>query len=175
VVVTVVPEDYPGGGPLAGLDFQRRLERAAYAAGGGGHVAPAQRIPDFLAGRATAGAIASSYRRGVRGADLTAILPAPVVAVMQRAIRRFGRLVAGFDGPEGVLIGVETRTSAPVRVPRDPRTYQSVNVAGLYPVGEGAGYAGGIMSSASDGLRAVERIAPAARSRPAAQDAIPSR
>jgi len=158
VVVTVTPEDFGGEGPLAGLEFQRRLERAAYEAGGGGHIAPAQRIPDFLAGRATRGTLETSYRRGTRGGDLTKILPPDVVAMMQRALRRFGRLVQGYDGPEGVLIGVETRTSSPVRILRDPETYESVTVPGLYPVGEGAGYAGGIMSSASDGLRAVERV-----------------
>jgi uncharacterized FAD-dependent dehydrogenase len=81
-----------------------------------------------------------------------------VVATMRRGIRYFGRLVRGYDGPEGMLIGVETRTSSPVRVLRDPDSYQSLNVEGLYPIGEGAGYAGGIMSSASDGLRAAERI-----------------
>jgi uncharacterized FAD-dependent dehydrogenase len=81
-----------------------------------------------------------------------------VARTLKRSLRYFGRLVAGFDGPEGILIGLETRTSSPVRVLRDPDTYQSVNVQGLYPVGEGAGYAGGIMSSASDGLRAAERI-----------------
>jgi uncharacterized FAD-dependent dehydrogenase len=172
VVVPVTPQDYPGEGPLAGLEFQRRLEEAAYAAGGGGHVAPAQRIPDFLAGRPSRGAIDTSFRRGVRAGDLTALLPEGVVVAMQGAIRRFGRLVAGYDGPQGVLVGVETRTSAPVRVLRDPASYQSVNVAGLYPMGEGAGYAGGIMSSASDGLRAVERIAPA---RAAGTTVLPAR
>jgi uncharacterized FAD-dependent dehydrogenase len=158
VVVTVSPEDYGGEGPLAGVEFQMRLEKAAYEAGGGGHVAPAQRIVDFLEGRATEGALETSYRRGTRGADLTKLLPDDVVTMVQRALRRFGRLVQGYDGPEGVLIGLETRTSSPVRVLRDADTYESVSVGGLYPVGEGAGYAGGIMSSASDGLRAVERV-----------------
>ena len=159
VVATVTPCDFGGEGPLAGIEFQRRLEVLAFRAGGGGHVAPAQRIPDFLAGRASSGEFETSYRRGVRGADLTGLLPAQVVAVMRRGIRSFGRLVNGFDGPWGVLIGLETRTSSPIRVLRDPVSYESVNVAGLYPLGEGAGYAGGITSSASDGLRAVERVA----------------
>jgi uncharacterized protein len=158
VVATVTPEDFGGDGPLAGIEFQRRLEVAAYRAGGGGHVAPVQRIPDFLAGRGSSGEFETSYRRGVRGADLTALLPNQVVAVMRRGIRSFGRLVNGFDGPWGVLIGLETRTSSPIRVLRDPMSYESVNVAGLYPIGEGAGYAGGITSSASDGLRSVERV-----------------
>jgi uncharacterized FAD-dependent dehydrogenase len=158
VVVTVSPEDYGGEGPLAGIDFQARLENAAYRAGRGGHVAPAQRVPDFLAGRPTKGSMETSYRRGTVGADLTRLLPEGVVTMMQRALRSFGRQVRGYDGPEGVLIGLETRTSSPVRVLRDPQSYQSVSVEGLYPVGEGAGHAGGIMSSASDGLRAVERL-----------------
>ncbi len=158
VVVTVNPEDYGGTGPLAGLDFQQRLERAAFEAGGGGHVAPAQRIADFLEGRLSSGDIDTSYRLGVKAADLTQILPPELVPTLRRALRHFGRRVRGYDGPEGVLIGLETRTSSPVRVLRDPDSYQSVSLAGLYPVGEGAGYSGGIMSSASDGLRAVERI-----------------
>ncbi len=158
VVATVKVEDLGGEGPLAGLEFQRRIEAAAFEAGGGGHVAPAQRIVDFLAGRASTGEFETSYRRGVKAANLTDLLPDHVVATMRRGIRHFGRLVRGYDGPEGVLIGVETRTSSPVRVLRDPDSYQSLSVEGLYPIGEGAGYAGGIMSSASDGLRAAERI-----------------
>jgi len=159
VVVTVNPEDYPGEGPLAGLAFQTAIERAAYRAGGGGHVAPAQRIADFLRGKPSSGEMETSYRRGVVGADLAALLPETVVATMRRGLAHFGRRVRGYDGAEGILIGVETRTTSPVRVIRDPQSYQSVGVEGLYPLGEGAGYAGGIMSSASDGLRAVERIA----------------
>lgn len=160
VVVTVNPEDYPGEGPLRGLDFQRAIERAAYRAGGGGHVAPAQRIRDFLDERPSEGDLATSYRTGVKAGDLAAILPPDVVTTMRRSIVHFGRRVRGYDGEEGVLIGVETRTTSPVRVVRDPDSYQSVTAAGLFPLGEGAGYAGGIMSSASDGLRAVERIQP---------------
>ena len=115
VVVTVRPEDFGASGPLAGLEFQRRLELKAYAAGGGGHVAPAQRIPDFLAARASTARIESSYRRGVRPTDLTGLLPPDLVPFLRRGIRHFGRLVRGYDGPEGVLIGLETRTSSPVR------------------------------------------------------------
>lgn len=158
VVATVAPEDFGGEGALAGIDFQRRIETAAFRAGGGDHTAPAQRVSDFLAGRASSESLDTSYRRGVRAGDLTELLPPEVVLTMQRALRHFGRRVRGYDGPEGVLIGVETRTSAPVRVVRDRDSYQSVTAEGLYPLGEGAGYAGGIMSSASDGLRAVERI-----------------
>jgi hypothetical protein len=95
----------------------------------------------------------------VHATDLAAVLPEAVVTVMRRSLVHFGRRVRGYDGPDGVLIGVETRTTSPVRVVRDPETYQSPTVQGLYPIGEGAGYAGGIMSSASDGLRAAERAA----------------
>jgi uncharacterized FAD-dependent dehydrogenase len=158
VVVTVTPEDFGGAGPLAGIAFQRRLERAAYELGGGGFTAPAQRIADFLDFKPSSGEIETSYRRGVRAGDLTRLFPDFVTVTMQRALSRFGRQVSGYDGAEGVLVGVETRTSSPVRVLRDDPSYQSVSLSGLYPVGEGAGYAGGIMSSASDGLRAVERI-----------------
>jgi hypothetical protein len=161
VVVTVNPEDYPGEGPLRGLAWQRQLERAAYQAGGGGHRAPAQRIVDFLANVPSEGALETSYRLGVTPGDLASLLPEDVVTTMRRGLRHFGHRVRGYDGAEGVLIGLETRTTSPVRVIRDPDTYQSVTVEGLYPLGEGAGYAGGIMSSASDGLRAVERIATA--------------
>ena len=160
VVVTVNPEDYGGEGPLAGLEFQRRLEAAAYQAGGGGHVAPAQRIGDFLEGSPSSGPIDTSYRRGVNAGTLIPLLPEVVTAYMRRGLRHFGRRIRGYDSNDGVLIGLETRTSSPVRVLRDPQSYESVNLPGLVPLGEGAGYAGGIMSSASDGLRAAERIKP---------------
>ena len=160
VVVTVNPEDYGGEGPLAGLEFQRRLEAAAYQAGGGGHVAPAQRIGDFLEGSPSSGPIDTSYRRGVNAGPLIPLLPEVVTAYMRRGLRHFGRRIRGYDSNDGVLIGLETRTSSPVRVLRDPQSYESVNLPGLVPLGEGAGYAGGIMSSASDGLRAAERIKP---------------
>ena len=159
VVVTVDLKDYGSNHPLAGIEFQRDLEVRAYELGGGGHVAPAQLIPDFLNGKKTESVPATSYRRGVRGADLTSILPEDIVHVMSRSLNHFSRRVEGYTGREGVLIGLETRTTSPVRIVRSPEAYESVNVAGLYPLGEGAGFAGGIMSSASDGLRAVERVA----------------
>lgn len=158
IVVTVSPEDYGAEGPLAGLQFQSQLEQAAYREGGGGFVAPAQRIGDFLKGRSSLGSFETSYRRGVRGTDLSTLFPDYVVQTMRRALVHFGRRVRHYDSNNGHLIGVETRTTAPVRILRSDETYQSANIAGLYPIGEGAGFAGGIMSSASDGLRAVERI-----------------
>lgn len=162
VVVEVGPADYGEDGPLAGGAFQRRLESAAFAAGGGGHVAPAQHVADFMAGRPSSGTWRTSYERGVRGADLAAILPERVASSMRAAIRSFGRRIRGFDA-QGHLIAVESRTTSPVRIVRDAETYQSVTAAGLFPIGEGAGHAGGIVSAASDGLRAVETITAWAR------------
>jgi uncharacterized FAD-dependent dehydrogenase len=157
IVVEVLPEDFGGSGPLAGVEFQRRLEVAALEAGGGGHVAPAQRVADFLARRPSEGAWETSYALGVNGADLTTLLPEAVCASMAGALRSWGRRLQGFDR-QGHLIGVEARTTSPVRVPRDPESFQSVSTPGLFPMGEGAGYAGGIVSAASDGLRAVEHV-----------------
>ena len=158
IVVEVDPKDFGGAGPLAGVEFQRRLEIAAFEAGGGGHQAPAQSVPDFLEGRPSEGGWRSSYALGVRGGDLARLLPESVVSSMRGALRSWGRRLKGFD-ETGHLIGVEARTTSPVRVPRDPKTFQSVSTPGLFPMGEGAGYAGGIVSAASDGLRAVEHVA----------------
>jgi uncharacterized FAD-dependent dehydrogenase len=157
----VVSEIEPAGDdPLWGVAVQRELERRAAEAGGGRQAAPSQRVADFLAGRppgSSDGGWASSYRLGLRSADLAELLPPRVVDAMRLAIRAFGKRIPGFDR-EGHLIAVEARTTSPVRVPRDPRTRQSVTTPGLFPVGEGAGYAGGIVSAASDGLRAVETV-----------------
>jgi len=158
LVVNVGREDC-GGGPLAGVEFQRHWERLAYAAGGGGFAAPVQTVGDFLAGRTGRGAflVPPSYRPGVRAANLADCLPPAVAATLARALGDFGRRLRGFDHPQAALTGVETRTSAPLRLLRGP-DYVSVNVAGLYPAGEGAGYAGGIMSAALDGLNAALAI-----------------
>lgn len=160
VVAEVGPADYGGDGPLAGVAFQRELERAAARAGGRGHVAPAQRTVDFMSGTRSTGAWETSYRRGVVGGDLSEVLPERVTTALRKALRSFGRRIEGFD-TTGHLIGVEARTTSPVRVVRDPESFESVTVSGLFPLGEGAGHAGGIVSAASDALRAVERIAPA--------------
>ena len=157
IVVEVGPEDYGSDDPLAGVVFQRRLEQAAFLAGGGNHVAPAQRVADFMAGRASTGTWETSYTLGVRGCDLASFLPEKIVKAMREAIASFGRRLPGFD-TQGHLIAVEGRTSSPVRIPRDPITFQSVSTRGLFPIGEGAGHAGGIVSAASDGLRAVETV-----------------
>jgi hypothetical protein len=157
IVVGVTPRDY-GQGTLAGLDFQRTLERAAFAAGGGGFIAAAQHVPDFVAKRPSTSALPSSYRPGVIAGDVRGALPPYVAQALDRALAGFQRLLPGFTGPEAQFVGVETRTSAPVRILRDPQSLQSPSHAGLFPVGEGAGYAGGIVSAAIDGLRAADAV-----------------
>jgi uncharacterized FAD-dependent dehydrogenase len=160
LVVSVAAEDFgpPGDGPLAGIELQRRLERAAYRVGGGGFRAPAQRLDDFLAGRPSREVGSSSYRPGLAPADLAEVLPPFVVQAMREGLRALGARMPGFLMPEALLIGVETRTSAPVRLLRDQTTLRSPGLEGLYPCGEGAGYAGGIISAALDGVRVAERI-----------------
>jgi hypothetical protein len=159
IVVGISPADCPGG-VLAGVEFQRRWERAAFEAGGGDYRAPAQRVEDFLAGRpsTTLGEVEPSYQPGVRPADLSACLPDYAVAAMREALPAFARQVPGFAMADAVMTGVETRTSSPVRLPRDAR-FQSTNTAGLFPAGEGAGYAGGILSAGVDGIRVAEAVA----------------
>ncbi len=159
MVVGITPADYPGG-PLAGIEFQRHWERRAFAAGGGTYAAPAQRVGDFLAGRAstTLGTVVPSYRPGVTPTDLATCLPDFAVAALREALPSFARQISGFTMDDAVMTGVETRTSSPIRIPRD-ETGQSVNTRGLYPTGEGAGYAGGILSAGVDGIKAAENVA----------------
>lgn len=154
LLVNVLPDDLPDGDVLAGIELQRTCERAAFEAGGGSHVAPAQLVGDFLQGVASsAGAeIRPTYPRGVRWGSVEGCLPPHVALTLREAIPLMGRRLHGFDAPEAVLTGVESRSSSPVRVTRG-EDGQSVSVGGLYPCGEGAGYAGGIMSAAADGLR----------------------
>ena len=158
LLVNVMPEDFGGDGPLAGVAFQRKLEAAAYALGGGGYRAPAQRVEDFLAGRPSAGPgrVTPSYRPGVTWADLHECLPPFVADALAEALPILGRKLRGYDAPDAVLTAVESRSSSPVRIPRD-ETCQS-GLRGLYPCGEGAGYAGGILSAAADGMRCAEQI-----------------
>ena len=158
LVVQVFPEDF-GTGPLDGMAFQQRLEQAAWDLGGGEGLAPACRLADFMAGRGTAafGAVKPTFRPGVTGADLNGCLPPFVADGLREALVTFSRQIKGFDLADAVLTGVESRTSAPVRILRD-ETMQSLTHRGVYPVGEGAGYAGGIVSSAVDGLKAAEAI-----------------
>jgi len=160
IVVEVTPErDFPGG-PLAGIAFQRHWERQAFVAGGGDYRAPAQRVGDFLAGRASTslGAIEPSYRPGVTPTDLSACLPDFAVDAIREALPNFARKIAGFAMEDAVMTGVETRTSSPLRIPRG-KDGQSVNTAGLFPAGEGAGFAGGILSAGIDGIRMAEAVA----------------
>lgn len=158
-LVNVTPEDFGGEGPLAGIAFQRRLEAAAFALGGGGYRAPCQRVEDFLVSRPSAawGRVRPSYRPGVVMTDLRRCLPRFVADALAEALPILGQKLRGFDHPDALLTAVESRSSSPVRLPRD-EAYQSVNVPGLYPCGEGAGYAGGILSAAADGMRTAERM-----------------
>lgn len=159
-VVAIDPErDFPGD-PLAGLALQRHWEERAYVAGGSNYKAPAQRVGDFLAKRPSTslGSVTPSYRPGVTPTDLSECLPDFVVEAMREAIPVFGRQIAGYDHPDVVMTGVETRTSSPVRFTRGEDGH-SLNTYGLYPAGEGAGYAGGILSAAVDGIKTAEAVA----------------
>ena len=158
IVVGVTPRDYPGG-PLAGVEFQRRLEARAFKLGGSTYAAPAQLVGDFLAGRPSTqlGSVLPSYQPGVRLTDLAAALPDYAIAALREALPVFSSQIKGFAMPDAVLTGVETRTSSPLRITR-AADGQSVNVRGLYPAGEGAGYAGGILSAAIDGIKAAEAV-----------------
>jgi uncharacterized FAD-dependent dehydrogenase len=160
LVVGIEPaRDYPGH-PLAGVALQRHWEAQAYQAGGGAYAAPGQTVGDFLAGRAPGalGDVIPSYRPGVHPADLAQCLPDFVVEALREALPVFGRQIPCYDDPEALLTGVETRTSSPVRITRG-KDLQSLNTRGLYPAGEGAGYAGGILSAAVDGIKAAEAVA----------------
>lgn len=156
LVVNVRPEDFSGSDPLAGVRFQQKWERAAFTAGGASYRAPAQNLITFL-GQGS-GSFASSYRPGCVEADLGTVLPEYVTETLHEGIRSFERKMKGFVTREATLTGVETRTSAPLRIVRDD-TLQSPSLQGFYPCGEGAGYAGGIMSAALDGVRVADKIA----------------
>ena len=153
------PEGYPGS-ELAGIDFQRHWESAAYEAGGRNYNAPAQRVGDFLAGRASTvlGEVTPSYKPGVTMTDLSTCIPDYAVEAIREALPAFDRQIRGFAMDDAVLTGVETRTSSPIRIKRNA-VYESINTRGLYPAGEGAGYAGGILSAAVDGIEVAEAVA----------------
>jgi uncharacterized protein len=159
LVVAVTPEDFAATNPLGGVEFQRMWEKHAFAAGGGGYNAPAQMLGDFIEARKPHdfGKIKPSYLPGVRPAELANCLPGYVVSTLKEALAVFGRRIKGFDDRQAVLTGVETRTSAPLRIVRN-QDMQSENTQNLYPAGEGAGYAGGIVSSAVDGIKSAEQI-----------------
>lgn len=159
IVVGITPDDYPGG-PLAGIAFQRHWEERAFELGGRNYCAPGQLVGDFLARRPSTalGSVEPSYKPGVTPTDLSTALPDYVIEAIREALPAFERQVPGFAMDDAVLTGVETRTSSPLRIRRNDR-YQSINVAGLYPAGEGAGYAGGIYSAAIDGIEVAEAVA----------------
>jgi uncharacterized FAD-dependent dehydrogenase len=158
IVVGITPLDYPGG-PLAGIELQRDLEARAFELGGRTYEAPAQLVGDFLAGRPSTalGTVVPSYQPGVRLTDLASALPDYAIDAIREALPAFDRQIRGFAMSDAVLTGVETRTSSPLRITRGDDC-QSVNVKGLYPAGEGAGYAGGILSAGVDGIRVAEAV-----------------
>jgi uncharacterized FAD-dependent dehydrogenase len=162
IVVSVEGADleaYDSFGALAGMHYQHAVETQAAAAGGGQQRAPAQRLVDFLAARDSGTLPATSYHPGITAAPLHTLLPLSLVGRLQEGFKRFGRSMRGYITDEAVLVGVETRTSSPVRIPRDPGSLQHPELAALYPCGEGAGYAGGIVSAALDGVRVAEACA----------------
>jgi uncharacterized FAD-dependent dehydrogenase len=157
LVVTVHGEDFGGNDPLGGFAFLRAREEAAFRAAGENYAAPTQRVTDFLRKGLSATLPPVTYRPDVVSVNLHNILPDFVAGPLQRALKAWGRRVPGFVSQEAVLIGVETRTSSPVRILRD-KDYCAIGLTGLYPIGEGAGYAGGIVSSALDGIYCVKSI-----------------
>ena len=159
IVVGITPEDYPGS-PLAGIDFQRKWESAAFIAGGSSYAAPAQRVGDFINGvpSTSLGNVIPSYKPGVTPTDLSPCLPDYAIAAIREALPAMARQIKGYDMADAVLTGVETRTSSPIRIKRD-ESLQSLNTKGLFPAGEGAGYAGGILSAGVDGIKIAEAVA----------------
>ncbi len=159
IVVGITPADYPEH-PLAGIDLQRKWESRAFEAGGGTYAAPGQKVGDFLSGRASTelGAVTPSYRPGVHLTDLSDCLPDYAVAAIREALPAFGRQIPGFAMEDAILTGVETRTSSPIRIRRG-EDFESPNTRGLYPAGEGAGFAGGILSAGVDGIKVAEAVA----------------
>lgn len=159
IVVGISPEDYPGD-PLAGIEFQRKWEALAFEAGGRDYSAPGQLVGDLIAGRASTslGTVIPSYKPGVTPTDLALCLPDFAIVAMREALPAFGRQIHGFDMHDAVMTGVETRTSSPISIRRG-EDFQSINTRGLYPAGEGAGYAGGILSAGIDGIKVAEAVA----------------
>ena len=158
MVVQINPEDIEGENPLRGLEFQESLERMAFKHGGPQAQAPAQRLKDFVEGRASKDLPACSYLPGIVPSRLDLWLPVHIGKRLQQGFRDFDRKSPGFLTNEAVILGVESRSSSAVRIPRDPESLESISTPGLYPCGEGAGYAGGITSSALDGINAALAI-----------------
>ncbi len=163
IVVGINPaEDFPGG-PLAGVELQEKLESHAFELGGKDYCAPGQLVGDFIRGKASTklGEVEPSYKPGVLLGDLAPSLPDYVIEAIREALPEFGKQIRGFDRADAILTGIETRTSSPVRITRDHESLQSLNTRGLYPAGEGAGYAGGILSAGVDGIKVAEAVAKA--------------
>lgn len=161
IVVGISPDqDFPGG-PLAGVELQEQLESRAFELGGADYCAPGQLVGDFIRGKPSQklGEVEPSYKPGVRLGDLAPSLPDYAIEAIREALPAFGKQIRGFDRDDAVLTGIETRTSSPVRITRDHDTLQSLNTRGLYPAGEGAGYAGGILSAGVDGIKVAEALA----------------
>jgi uncharacterized FAD-dependent dehydrogenase len=160
IVVGITPEDFPSKHPLAGIELQRTLESAAYVLGGSTYEAPGQLVGDFVKGTASTalGSVEPSYKPGVKLVDLAAALPNYAIEAIREAIPAFAKKIKGFDLPDAVLTGVETRTSSPIKMTRG-EDFQSLNVRGLFPAGEGASYAGGILSAGVDGIKVAEAVA----------------
>lgn len=163
IVVGIDPEkDFPGG-PLAGVELQEQLESRAYELGGKDYCAPGQLVGDFIRGKSSTefGEVEPSYKPGVKLGDLAPSLPEYAIEAIREALPAFGKQIRGFDRSDAVLTGIETRTSSPVRIKRNDETFQSLNTRGLFPAGEGAGYAGGILSAGVDGIKVAEAVAKA--------------
>lgn len=163
IVVGINPEeDFPGG-PLAGVELQEKLESYAFELGGRDYCAPGQLVGDFIRGKASTefGEVEPSYKPGVLLGDLASSLPDYVIEAIREALPEFGKQIRGFDRKDAILTGIETRTSSPVRITREHESLQSLNTRGLYPAGEGAGYAGGILSAGVDGIKVAEAVAKA--------------
>jgi uncharacterized FAD-dependent dehydrogenase len=160
IVVGITPADFPGNDPLAGIELQRMLESRAFELGGGNYDAPAQLVGDFIEGKSSTalGSVEPSYKPGVHLTDLASALPDYAIEAIREALPAFDQQIKGYAMKDAVLTGVETRTSSPVRITRGD-DFQSLNVRGLYPAGEGAGYAGGILSAGVDGIKVAEAVA----------------
>ena len=161
IVVGITPDDFPSDHPLAGIELQEYWEQRAFELGGSNYYAPGQLVGDFLKGQASSkfGTVQPSYKPGVHLTDLSSALPDYAIEAIREALPAYERQIKGFAMNDAVLTGVETRTSSPVRIKRDRKSYQSINTQGLYPGGEGAGYAGGILSAAVDGIEVAEAVA----------------
>jgi uncharacterized FAD-dependent dehydrogenase len=158
IVVSVDQHDYKDENPLAGLAFQYDIERKAYEAGGGKYVAPAQRMVDFVNNKNSATLPSCSYLPGINSSQLSSVLPTEIYSSLSKAFSQFGKKMKGYFTNEAIVVATESRTSSPVRIPRDKLTLQHVQIQNLYPCAEGAGYAGGIMSAAMDGIKIAEQI-----------------